>query len=62
MKIKGNWNIFQIFISGLVTAIFINYLLTGFIDIVISIDSLLTWLQNSEASTAISQLIKQVFK
>jgi hypothetical protein len=58
MRIKGNWNIFKIFISGLITAIFINYLLTGFIDIVINIDSLLIWLQNS----GIDRMIKQMFK
>lgn len=62
MKIKGDWNIFHIFISGLVTAIFINYLATGFIDIVVNIDNLLTWLQKSEASTVINQLIQQVFR
>lgn len=58
MRIKGNWNFIQMFISGLTTVIFINYLLTGFVDVVINIDSLLTWLQNPE----ISQMVKQMFK
>ncbi|MBC1237592.1 hypothetical protein [Nostoc sp. 2RC] len=58
MRIKGNWNILKIFISGLTTAIFINYLFAGFVDVVINIDSLLTWLQNS----GIDRMIKQMFK
>ena len=37
----------QIFISGLVTAIAINYLAVGFIDIILNIDSLLQWLEKS---------------
>jgi hypothetical protein len=41
MKFRGNWNFFEIFISGLFTAITINYLVTGFIDIVYNINSLL---------------------
>ncbi|MEY3222382.1 MAG: hypothetical protein RLZZ203_1238 [Cyanobacteriota bacterium] len=41
MRFRGNWNFFQIFISGLFTAITINYLVTGFIDIVYNINSLL---------------------
>jgi len=59
---RGNWNFWQILVSGLATAIFFNYLITGFIDIVININSLLTWLQNSGTVTLINQLIKQVLK
>ncbi|WP_413176424.1 hypothetical protein [Anabaena azotica] len=47
MKIKGNWGCLQWWVSGLVTAVAINYLITGFIDIVLNIDKLLTWLQRS---------------
>jgi hypothetical protein len=47
MRFRGNWNFFQIFISGLFTAITINYLITGFIDIVYNINSLLIWLNKS---------------
>ena len=37
----------QMFISGLVTAIAINYLVVGFIDIILNIDSLLQWLEKT---------------
>ncbi len=58
MKIKGDWNFIKIFISGLTTVIFINYLLNGFADIVINIDTLLTWLQHSGVDKLINQLFK----
>ncbi len=58
IKIKGNWNIFKIFISGLVSAIFINYLIVGFIDIVVNIDNLISWLER----TGILKTIQQFFK
>lgn len=58
MKIKGNWSFLEMFISGLSTLIFINYLVTGFSDVVINIDSLLTWLQH----TNFNQLINQLFR
>jgi hypothetical protein len=47
MRFRGNWNFFQIFISGLFTAITINYLVTGFVDIVYNINSLLIWFHKS---------------
>jgi hypothetical protein len=59
MKIKGNWNLIEIFISGLVTVIFINYLATGFTDVVFNINSLLNWLQKSDL---LNHLIRQIFK
>jgi hypothetical protein len=37
----------QIMLSGLITAIFLNYLIVGFIDIVYNINSLLIWLNKS---------------
>jgi hypothetical protein len=47
MRIRGNWGCLQVWLSGLVSAIAINYLAKGFIDIILNINSLLTWLQNS---------------
>ncbi|WP_242039874.1 hypothetical protein [Anabaena sphaerica] len=47
MKIKGNWGCLQWWVSGLATAIAINYLARGFVDIVLNINSLLEWLQKS---------------
>jgi|UPI00036D3DB9 hypothetical protein len=47
MKFRGNWNFFEIFISGLFTAITINYLITGFADIVHNINSVLIWVHKS---------------
>lgn len=58
MRIKGDWSFLKIFISGLTTVIFINYLLTGFVDVVINIDTLLTWLQHSGVDKLINQLFK----
>ncbi len=46
----------QIMLSGLVTAIFINYLVTGFIDYVYSINNLLIWLNKSGLGAYISKL------
>ncbi len=37
----------ELFISGLVTAIFIHYLVMGFSDIVYSINSFLMWLKQT---------------
>jgi hypothetical protein len=56
MRFRGNWNFFQIFISGLFTAITINYLITGFVDIVHNINSLLIWIQKTGLSAYISKL------
>ena len=55
MRFRGNWNFFQIFISGLFTAITINYLITGFVDIVYNLNSLLIWLNKSGLSAYISK-------
>ena len=46
----------QIMLSGLVTAIFINYLVVGFFDIVYNINSLLIWLNKSGLGAYISKL------
>jgi hypothetical protein len=42
-KIKG---IFDIFLSGLITMIAINYLVLGAIDYFRSVDELVNWFQN----------------
>lgn len=57
MKIRGNWGCIQWWISALVTAIAINYLITGFIDIVLNINSLLEWLQKSGVGEFIYRLL-----
>jgi hypothetical protein len=51
----------KIFISGLVTAIAINYLIVGFVDIVLNINSLLIWLDKSGISIYINQILKGIF-
>lgn len=51
----------RIFLSGLATAIAINYLIVGFYDIVININSLLLWLDKSGISIYINQLFKGIF-
>lgn len=51
----------QIFISGLITAIAINYLIVGFYDIVININSLLLWLDKSGIDIYINQILKGIF-
>ncbi len=47
---------FQIMLSGLILAITINYLLTGFIDIVFNINSVLIWFHKSGMTTYIYKL------
>jgi hypothetical protein len=42
-KVKG---IFDIFLSGLITMIAINYLVLGTIDYFRSVDDLVNWFQN----------------
>ena len=37
----------DLFIGGLITAIFLNYLITGFVDIVYNVNSLLIWLKQT---------------
>jgi hypothetical protein len=51
----------QIFLSGLVTAIAINYLIVGFVDIVFNINSLLLWLQKSGIDIYINQILTGIF-
>ncbi|MTJ10543.1 hypothetical protein FJR04_23175 [Anabaena sp. UHCC 0204] len=46
----------QIMLSGLITAIFLNYLITGFVDIVFNINSVLMWLQQSNVGEFIYRL------
>ncbi|MTJ22997.1 hypothetical protein FJR06_17400 [Dolichospermum sp. UHCC 0352] len=43
----NNKGCLNLFISSLMTAIFINYLVVGFIDYVHSINDLLQWLKQS---------------
>ena len=47
---------FQIMLSGLILAITINYLLTGFVDIVYNINSILIWLNKSGMAAYIYKL------
>jgi hypothetical protein len=57
MRFKGNnQGCINLFISSLMTAIFINYLVTGFIDYLHSINSLLIWLNKSGLGAYISKL------
>lgn len=58
MKIKGNWGFLEMFISGLSTLIFINYLITGFRDVVININNFLTWWQHTNLSQLFNQFLK----
>jgi hypothetical protein len=58
MRFKGNnQGCFSLFISSLATAIFINYLVVGFIDYVHSINDLLQWLNQSGILPAIKQFL-----
>jgi hypothetical protein len=58
MRFKGNnQGCIGLFISSLATAIFINYLVVGFIDYVQSINSLLIWLNQSGLLAAIKQFL-----
>ena len=50
MRFKNNQSWFSLFISSLATAIFINYLVVGFIDYVHSISDLLQWVKQSGIS------------
>ena len=49
-------SLIKLFISGLVTAIFFNYLITGFVDIVYNINSVLIWFHKSGMGAYISKL------
>jgi hypothetical protein len=51
----------QIFLSGLITAIAINYLIVGFYDIVTNINSLLIWVEKSGINIYINQILKGIF-
>lgn len=58
MRFKGNnQGCFSLFVSSLATAIFINYLITGFIDYVYSINSFIIWLNQSGILPAIKQFL-----
>ena len=50
MRFRNNQSWFSLFISSLLTAITINYLITGFIDYWHSINDLLQWLKQSGIS------------
>ena len=54
--IRGIKSFIQIMLSGLVTAIFLNYLITGFYDIVVNINSVLIWFHKSGLGAYISKL------
>ena len=49
-------SLIKLFISGLVTAIFLNYLINGFVDIVYNINSVLIWFHKSGMGAYISKL------
>jgi|LauGreSuBDMM15SN_2_FD.fasta_scaffold2723226_1 hypothetical protein len=51
----------KIFLSGLVTAIAINYLIVGFVDIVFNINQVLLWLDKSGIDIYINQILKGIF-
>jgi hypothetical protein len=51
----------KIFLSGLVTAIAINYLIVGFVDIVVNINHILLWLDKSGINIYINQILKGIF-
>lgn len=54
--IRGIKSFIKIMLSGLVTAIFLNYLITGFVDIVYNINSVLIWFHKSGIGAYISKL------
>ncbi|WP_066423357.1 hypothetical protein [Anabaena sp. 4-3] len=58
MRFKGNWGCFQLFVSSLVTLIFINYLVTGFIDVVLNVNNLLEWVQKSGVGEVIYRMVR----
>lgn len=53
---NGNWNIFEIFISGVFGLITINYLIFGFADVVININNGLTCVKKTSVEVCISRL------
>ena len=54
-------NFLKIWLSGLVTAIAINYLILGFFDIVHTINQFVIWLQKSNIDIYINQFLKGIF-
>lgn len=54
-------NFIKIWLSGLITAIAINYLIVGFIDIINNIDSLLMMIEKSGFFIYINQFLKGIF-
>lgn len=59
-KFKSKWSFGEIFLTGLITAISINYLVGGFVDIVLNINSLINWLQQSNLADITTQLIQKI--
>jgi hypothetical protein len=57
MKIRGNSGCLKLFISSLTTLIFIHYLATGFVDVVLTINSILAWWQRSGVGEFIYRLL-----
>ena len=51
----------QIFLSGLVTSIAINYLIVGFVDIVVNINQVLLWVDKSGIGIYINQILTGIF-
>jgi hypothetical protein len=49
-------SLIELFVSGLFAAITINYLITGFADIVYNINSVLIWFHKSGLGAYISKL------
>ena len=47
---------FQLFISSLATLIFIHYLAVGFIDVVLTVNNLLEWLQKNDVVYAVYKM------
>ncbi len=59
-KLKSDWNFTEIFLSGLVTAISINYLVSGFWDIVVNFSYLVSWLDQSRQLDSTIETVKRI--
>lgn len=54
---NNNQSWLSLFVSSLLTAITINFLITGFVDIIYNVNSLLIWLNQSGILPAIKQFL-----
>lgn len=59
----GNWNFFEIFISGVFGLITINYLIFGFADVVMNIHTALVWVnKHGGLDAVIYDFFRQIFQ